>query len=42
VIDELLLDVLEYDGDVSGRDRLSDLAAHRARADNRGLEYEHA
>ena len=41
VVDELLVDVLEHDGDVGRGDRLCDLAAHRAGADDRGLEDEH-
>ena len=41
-VDELLLDVLEDDRDVGGGDRLGDLAAHRAGADDGGLEDEHA
>ena len=40
-VDELLLDVLEHDGDVGGGDRLGDLAAHGAGADDGGLEHEH-
>ena len=42
VVDELLVDVLEDDGDVGGGDRLRDLAAHRAGADDGGLEDEHS
>ena len=41
VVDELLVDVLEHDRDVGRGDRLRDLAAHRAGADDRGLEDEH-
>jgi hypothetical protein len=41
-VDELLLDVLEDDGDPRGGDRLGDLAAHRPRADDRSFEYVHA
>ena len=41
VVDELLLDVLEDDGDLGGGDRLGDLAAHGSGADDGGLEYEH-
>ena len=40
-VDELLLDVLEHDGDAGGGDRLRDLAAHGAGADDGGLEHEH-
>jgi hypothetical protein len=36
-IDELLLDVLDDDGDVGGGDRLCDLAPHGAAADDGGL-----
>ena len=39
---ELLLDVLEDDGDAGGGDGLGDLAAHRSCADDGGLEDEHA
>src|SRR5439155_11489382 len=39
-VDELLVDVLEDDGDVCVGDRLGDLAAHRSGADDGGLEYE--
>ena len=41
-VDELLLDVLDHDGDVGGGDRLGDLAAHRAAAEDGGLEDEHS
>ena len=41
LVDELLVDVLEHDGDVGGRDHLRDLAAHRAGADDGGFEHEH-
>ena len=41
-VHELLVHVLEDDRDVGGGDRLGDLAAHGARADDRGLEDEHA
>ena len=41
VVDELLVDVLEDDRDVGRGDRLRDLAAHRAGADDGGLEDEH-
>ncbi len=41
VVDELLIDVLEDDVDVGGGDRLGDLAAHRAGADDCSLEDEH-
>ena len=37
-VDELLVDVLDDDGDVGGGDRLGDLAAHGAAADDGGLE----
>ncbi len=40
-VDELLVDVLEHDGDVRGGDDLRDLTAHHARADDRGFEHEH-
>src|SRR6187549_856577 len=40
-IDELLVDVLDDDGDVGGGDRLRDLAAHGAAADDGGLRNEH-
>ena len=40
-IDELLVDVLDDDGDVGGGDRLRDLAAHGAAADDGGLGNEH-
>ena len=40
-VDELLLDVLEDDGDAGGGDGLGDLAAHRPGADDGGLEHEH-
>jgi hypothetical protein len=39
-VDELLLDVLEDDGDISGGDRLRDLAAHGPGADHGSLEDE--
>ena len=41
VVDELLLDVLDDDGDLGVGDHLGDLAAHRAAADDCGLEDEH-
>ena len=41
LVDELLVDVLEHDGDVGGRDHLRDLAPHRAGADDGGFEHEH-
>ena len=41
-VDEVLVDVLEDDRDPCGGDRLGDLAAHRAGADDGGLEDEHA
>ena len=41
LVDELLVDVLEHDWDVGGRDHLRDLAPHRAGADNGGFEHEH-
>jgi hypothetical protein len=41
VVDELLLDVLDHDGDVGGGDDLGDLATHRAAAQHGGLEDEH-
>ena len=41
LVDELLVDVLEDHRQVGGGQRLGDLAAHRAGADDRGLEYEH-
>ena len=41
-IDELLVDVLDDDGDVGCGDRLSDLTAHGASADNGGLGNEHS
>ena len=40
-VDELLLDVLEDDGDVRRRDDLRDLPAHHAGADDGRLEHEH-
>ncbi len=40
-VDELLLDVLDDDRDVCGRDHLRDLAAHGAAAEHGGLEDEH-
>ena len=40
-LDELVLDVLEHDGDAGGGDGLGDLAAHGAGADDGGLEHEH-
>ena len=40
-IDELLVDVLDDDGDVGCGDRLGDLTAHGAAADDGGLRYEH-
>ena len=40
-VHEFLVDVLEQDGDVGGRDHLGDLAAHHARADDRRFEHEH-
>ena len=40
-VDELLLDVLEDDGDPGGGDRLGDLPAHGSGADDGGLEDEH-
>ena len=40
-VDELLVDVLEQDGDVGGGHDLGDLPAHDARADHRGFEDEH-
>ena len=40
-VDELLVDVLDDDGDVGGGDRLGDLAAHGAAADDGGLGNEH-
>ena len=40
-VDELLIDVLDDDSDVGGGDRLCDLAAHGAAADDGGLRYEH-
>ncbi len=40
-IDELLVDVLDDDGDIGGGDRLGDLAAHCAAADDGGLGNEH-
>ena len=42
VVDELLVDVLDDDGDVGRGDRLRDLTTHRAGADDRGLEDEHS
>src|SRR5207253_908414 len=36
-----LVDVLQHDVDVRGREHLGDLSAHRAGADNGGFEYEH-
>ncbi len=39
-IDELLVDVLEDDGDLGGGDRLRDLATHGSGADDGGLEDE--
>jgi hypothetical protein len=41
-VDELLVDVLDDYGDVGGGDRLRDLAAHGAAADDGSLRYEHA
>ena len=41
-VHELLLDVLEHDRHTGRGDDLGDLAAHRAGADDRGLEDEHA
>ena len=40
-VDELLVDVLDDDGDVGGGDRLRDLTAHGAAADDGGLGNEH-
>ena len=40
-VDELLVDVLDDDGDVGGGDRLRDLPAHGAAADDGGLGDEH-
>ncbi len=40
-VDELLLDVLEDDGEACGGDRLRDLPTHRSGADDGGLEHEH-
>jgi hypothetical protein len=40
-VDELLLDVLQNDGDLSGGDDLGDLSAHGACADDGSLEHEH-
>ena len=40
-VHELLVDVLEQDGHVGGRDHLGDLAAHDAGADDRRFEHEH-
>ena len=40
-VDELLIDVLEDDGDVGGGDDLGDLPAHDPCADDRGFEDEH-
>ena len=40
-VDELLVDVLQDDGDVSGGDGLGDLSAHGACADDGGFEDEH-
>ena len=40
-LDELVLDVLEHDGNAGGGDGLGDLAAHGAGADDGGLEHEH-
>ena len=41
LVHEPLVDVLEHDRQVGGGERLGDLAAHRAGADDGGLEYEH-
>ncbi len=40
-VDELLVDVLDDDGNVGCGDRLGDLTAHGAAADDGGLRYEH-
>jgi hypothetical protein len=40
-VDELLLHVLEDDGDARGGDHLSDLAAHGPSPDHGGFEDEH-
>ena len=40
-VDELLVDVLDDDWDIGRGDRLRDLAAHGAAADDGGLRYEH-
>ena len=40
-LDELVLDVLQHDGDARGGDGLGDLAAHGSGADDGGLEDEH-
>ena len=40
-IDQVLADVLQHDGNAGGGDRLRDLAAHGAGADDGGLEHEH-
>jgi hypothetical protein len=39
---ERIVDVLEHHRDARSGDRLCDLPSHRPRADNGGLEYEHA
>jgi hypothetical protein len=41
LVDELLLDVLQHHIDAGGGTHLGDLPAHRAGADDGGLEYEH-
>ena len=42
LVDELLLHVLEGDGQAGGGDHLRDLASHRAGAHDGGFENEHA
>ena len=42
VLNVLRLHVLEHHGNVGVGDHLRDLASHRARADHRCLEHEHA
>ncbi len=42
LVDELLVDVLQHDGNLGGRDHLGDLPSHRAGAYDGGFEYEHA
>ena len=42
LVDELLLNVLQHDGDAGGGGHLRDLPSHRAGAHDGGFEYVHA